>query len=528
MSSGNTHATSSNHDPAHVQDKTYEATRARQWSESMADKVHWEESLSFRGQPYRHLHHQRGVIGTFTVRLLEAKDLKRSHWSALALGPVKHFGLSKAHGAVSSFCTVGLEFVEEDELDHNDKEFRATIARNNNNNNDTSSNNRGQKKDNTANNPLVLPGSDDRKQPAERWSSSSWVQAKKSPVVPHNDNPVWDNFSLDYSLHKNSMPIDGMRIVVKLRVDEESTAVESILPVGGGAGGGDDSRMLGVGQLDVTDLCLGQTKQGLALPGIQDAWLPLHLPRRGEEQNDPDDQPQDDRKLPPQTDLNNDTTTPSNGEELTASSSTTTGRVRIFVSYEPYGMEPQKNDIVALECFARRHWPSASCRPILYPPLQPMRVLDCRAPYLLLSTSSSSSSSITGGDTRIRLHRNAVFVVERFNLVDAAQNLALLPADLLLSTPVGQASVEMAGPVVAAGREVLMPAILSLKLFWMALRTTALASISSVQALGSTMWEEGSNSLMEQNNRKGSARRSNNNSSNDNSSDNSNVKLIKL
>src|SRR5210317_651011 len=63
---------------------------------------------------YRHLHHQRGTIGTFHVRLLEGKNLQRKHWSALSLGPVKHLGLSCAHGEVSSFGTCRLAFWNKD------------------------------------------------------------------------------------------------------------------------------------------------------------------------------------------------------------------------------------------------------------------------------------------------------------------------------------------------------------------------------------------------------------------------------
>eukprot|EP00578_Thalassiosira_sp_NH16_P032442 CAMPEP_0181081026 /NCGR_PEP_ID=MMETSP1071-20121207/2886_1 /TAXON_ID=35127 /ORGANISM="Thalassiosira sp., Strain NH16" /LENGTH=109 /DNA_ID=CAMNT_0023162553 /DNA_START=49 /DNA_END=375 /DNA_ORIENTATION=- len=59
---------------------------------------------------HRHLHHQRGTVGTFRVRLLEGRGLTRKHWSALGLGPVRHLGLSKACGEVSSFGTLRLAF----------------------------------------------------------------------------------------------------------------------------------------------------------------------------------------------------------------------------------------------------------------------------------------------------------------------------------------------------------------------------------------------------------------------------------
>jgi len=88
---------------------TYEATRAQERNAVQADKIHWERDASFRNQAYRHLHHQKGLMGTFSIRLLEASDLKRSYWSALAFGPVKMLGLSKAHGAVSSFVSFALD-----------------------------------------------------------------------------------------------------------------------------------------------------------------------------------------------------------------------------------------------------------------------------------------------------------------------------------------------------------------------------------------------------------------------------------
>ena len=64
---------------------------------------------------YRHIHHQRGTIGTFHIRLLEGSNLSRKHWSALSLGPVKHLGLSKCHGEVSSFGTLRLAFWNSDD-----------------------------------------------------------------------------------------------------------------------------------------------------------------------------------------------------------------------------------------------------------------------------------------------------------------------------------------------------------------------------------------------------------------------------
>jgi hypothetical protein len=84
------------------------------------------------------------------------------------------------------------------------------------------------------------------------------------------------------------------------------------------------------------------------------------------------------------------------------------------------------------------------------------------------------------------------FVIQQQNLMDAAHNLALLPANVWMSTPVGKAVRDLTSPLVAATRE-----LMSFKLLWLAMRTTAsLAGVSGVRALSSTFCQEGSHSLM--------------------------------
>ena len=87
---------------------TYEATMARKSNHHQADRIHWECDAAFRDNPYRQLHHQKGLVGNFKVRLLEAAGLERNYWSLLGVGAMKHLGLSKAHGSVSSYCTFSL------------------------------------------------------------------------------------------------------------------------------------------------------------------------------------------------------------------------------------------------------------------------------------------------------------------------------------------------------------------------------------------------------------------------------------
>ena len=91
----------------------------------------------------------------------------------------------------------------------------------------------------------------------------------------------------------------------------------------------------------------------------------------------------------------------------------------------------------------------------------------------------------------MRIHRNSVFVIERKNIVDATVGLALLPADAIMSTPLGQTGAQILGPALNAGKEILMPALLSFKLVFIALKTTTMAGLTGVQAAGGAIWHEG-------------------------------------
>jgi len=419
--------------------ETYEASKARQSVAAQPDKIHWDSAVSFRDSPYRQLHHQQGLMGRLRIRLVEANSLQRSYWSALALGPVKHLNWSKAHGPVSSYCTFCLVFQDV----HKDR-----MQRNANSNNDLRK-------------PAAAP-------PKQR--------SVVSPMVERDNNPVWDNCQFEFPLRKGALPGDGQRIRLQVRVDEDSTALENLIP---GVPTGGDARLLGIGYLDVTDLILGQDLvTGQALPTVVDEWIPLSLQGRTipEEMQEFLYHKEDPLKPPIKP-------------KAATEPPKETGQVRLLVSYEPQGMEPQPKDIVALEAFARRSTLTSSCRPVIAP-LAPYTVLERRGVFLLCRYTAADGKAAC-----VRLHRNAVFVIERQSLVDAAHNLALLPADVWMATPLGRALGHAAGPIVAAGREVLMPATLSLKLVWVAFRTATLAGVSGVQALGSTLWNEGTQSL---------------------------------
>lgn len=379
---------------------TYEAAVASRSTWGQPDKIHWSAEYAFRDSPYRLLHHQKGVIGHVRIQLLEAKDLKRSYWSALALGPVKHLGLSKAHGEVSAYCGVGVRCEA--------PEMTATTG--------------------TA--PSSISDDlDDHKPPPK-------VKMRESPVVPNQSSPVWNNCEWDIPLCKGLQ--DGSQVLVDVECSEDATVADSLgLPLVPSL----EDRMLGTGSLDVTSLCLGEA-DGLTHVGVLDVWVPI-------------------RKRDRQT-----------------------GEVRLLVSYKPNGTEPQEHDLVAMEAFARRPRNTSSCASVV-PPLQPMRVLQRRASYLLLEYTMRNGQKAT-----IKIHRNSVFVIERTNLVDGAVNLALVPADFVLSTPLGRQAQRAAGPLLGATGELVMPAVLSAKILWGAFRTTGLAALTGVQAATQHVWKE--------------------------------------
>lgn len=506
---------------------TYEATKAAERVRVQPDPIHWHDSTAFRDSSYRQLHHQRnGTVGVFAVRLLQAHNLQRSHWSPLALGPVKHLGLSKAHGAVSSFCTFRLDFTS--------SSTTTTTS------STGSSSSRGAPQNPTRDDKLFLSESvrgmsrgqsmmdaqqhssnqdwTDRKpaaKPSQRNAASSATSTFNSknspcfvsPVIPNDNNPVWDSCALEFALKKGACHPDGSRILLRVNVEEEGTAVEQFLLPGlpTSNNNNNNSRLLGSGVLDLTELCLGETPSGNPLPGVRDAWITLTLPNNNS--NDPDSHSEDRSTAAAEggekfasaaasvPDFSKDkdplAQPPSSSSSSSASvSSKSTGQVRVLVSYQPFGMEPQAKDIVALEAFARCHVASASCRPVL-DPLMPFTIMDRRGSYLLASYLLPDGRR----SACVRLHRNAVFVIERQNVWDAATNLALLPVDVARSTPLGQAVQDALTPVATAGRELLMPALLSAKLIWMAVRTTGLGVASGVWALTGTVWHEGATSL---------------------------------
>ena len=459
---------------------TYEFAKAQECSESNPDQIHYDKDAAFRNQDYRQVFHQDGTIGTFSVQLLEASDLSRRYWSALALGPMKHLGLSKAHGCVSSFVSFCLDtaattkFPQTDSVDDYDRKISAKVS---------------------------------------GYSTSHQFSPFVSPVVPNNNKPVWTNCKFEIPLRKGALQ-DGQPVRIALRVDEDATALENMIP--GIASAGGFSRLLGVGCLDVTSLCLGQNPAtGLPITGVIDEWVPIRLPD-DKEQEPPVAWGNVDEELLLQkkrdyVDFDKKKASVSNKEdELGSKPRAMGGRVRLLITYHPHGMAPQRNDVVALEAFARQNLRTATCHSVL-PPLLPLQVVKVSETWLLVKyvlpfdeiESRAHGVYREAGANRnrdnrkvcMRVHRNAVFVIERKNFLDGALNLALQPAEFVLSTPLGQGAQEALGPILVASKQLLMPALLSSKLAWMAIRTMALAGFTGMTAAGTAFVNEGTSSL---------------------------------
>jgi len=327
---------------------------------------------------------------------------------------------------------------------------------------------------------------------------------------------------------------DGQRIQLRLVVKEEMTGVENAIPdpfglgLTKGGGAGSQGGTIGVASVDVTDLALGcvggeekgngdggedaNTNNGGSGGGggVIDGWADLTLPI-------------DNSRTGVARSADHPASSTETSDQANAKCTThkRTGRVRVLVSYEPNGMDPRRGDVAALECFARRNPSKSSCR-ILIPPLSPLRVLDVVGSHCLVEYDlpSSDMEALTSRDRkkqyastqnghrshsqpdkrdkhggsnstrktgRARIHRNSIFVIERTNAVDGAVNLALAPVDAYLSTPLGRATSQIAGPLLDAAGDLVAPAMLTGRLMMASVNTVGAVGLNSAGAIVSTV-----------------------------------------
>jgi len=211
--------------------------------------------------------------------------------------------------------------------------------------------------------------------------------------------------------------------------------------------------------------------------GMMDAWVPLYHPT-----------------------ANNKSRDKSNNDKPE-----TSGKVHLLISYEPNGIAPKRDDVVAFESFARRplanindgQTASSNVGPIVapvVPPLSPLLVIETHGGgYLLLEypvTRTVTSVDRTGNVKssrwerfhRVRVRRTAVFVIERRTLVDAVGSMARMPGDAVMSTPLGREVAEASAPIVAGAMELMGPAMLWGKLMMSAGGTGVRVGLAGARA----------------------------------------------
>lgn len=453
-----------------MSNSTYEFTKAQECSDSNHDKIHFDKEAAFRNGNYRQVNHQKGIIGNFSIRLLEAADLDRRYLSKI-FGPMKYLGLSKVQGEISSFVGFCL-----DTTTTSTSTTRTSFA------------------------------VDDyqKKKPAK--SVGSYV----SPVVPKTNNPVWTNCQFELPLYKGAFQ-DGEPVRILVRVEEDIALLENMIPGISSMGG--MAQLLGVGHLDVTNLCLGQHPiTGRPVTSILDTWVPIRL---GKEQEPSIVLGALDEELLIQKKLagrnvsitENKTFSSFKGDkDIGCDTKATSGKVRVLITYQPHGMNPQRNDIVALEAFARQNLRTATCHSIL-PSLLPMYVIEVKESWLLVkyklpfetNTIYNYHGVRENDDNRkayMRINRNAIFVIERKSLIDTTMNIVIQPAEFILNTPLGRGAREILGPLMVTSKQLMMPALLSSKLLWMTVRSFTGVAAAGVAAAGTVFFSEGTSSLM--------------------------------
>jgi len=366
------------------------------------------------------------------------------------MGPVKHLGLSRAHGDVSSFAVMQLHFRSRQARDDlflspsdsfvdpaswENESIASAVSASTSASASASASASSSFKQSTSN----ISGSSIHSRNRSVYVSKEY----KSTTVRSNSNPIWPTVQSPYNtsvfkmdLEKRDMPKDGMEMFLHVQMREERTAADAFVPVKGGGDG-----ILGQAQLNLTPLALrgfgsdfhssSSSKEEIQVD-VWDEWVDLVLPSQSQAQSNPSESQDDD-----QDDY--------------------AGKIRILISYEPCGFSPRRGDAVALEAFARQPLPTCTFRPILSP-LHPMRVKDVRGEYLLCTFDLQFQGESNGGkksakEGSLRLHRNTVFVIERTNMIDSAINVAMKPADAVLSTHIGQEVTQTLTPYVESAGE---------------------------------------------------------------------------
>ncbi len=158
------------------------------------------------------------------------------------------------------------------------------------------------------------------------------------------------------------------------------------------------------------------------------------------------------------------------------------GALHVVVEYEPVGMEPEKDDVVFFEAFAR------SPRSLVFPHNEPMVVRDVSGAYLLVGFQTPAareamaySPADEAHENRVKVHRQTVFVVERRTYLDAVWHMGVDVTEVIGAIPPVQWAKKQVQPYARYVQVLARPALTSLSIAFAAAK---LAMRSSMAALG--------------------------------------------
>jgi len=129
------------------------------------------------------------------------------------------------------------------------------------------------------------------------------------------------------------------------------------------------------------------------------------------------------------------------------------GQIHVTVEYRPNGFEPQVNDIVVLESFARHP------QNLVLNSNHPLKVCEVNGNWLLVESAPGilGRNGNAGRQSMHRIHRQSVFVVERLNVLDGIKNVLMKPTDAIKRTRRGRWVIKKSEPVVARAHQMLGP-----------------------------------------------------------------------
>jgi hypothetical protein len=457
---------------------TYEQVKALSREALLPDKVSWNSETSYRGNSYRLLQHQNGIIGYLHMRLIEGQNLQLKQQQQQQ---------QRKQPPVSAYALIHLSHTKNlsDTYDPLEEDWNASTAPDNTTTNTATTSVETFRSSTVwdCTNP-VWPVSSYYASSAEGSSTTTTTLDSTTQNNSHSSsNRPTSSFRIP--LRKGTIP-EGSEVLLNIHMQHNPHSEFSTSSSSGGAFGifnifqTNDNLSLGRAAINVTKLLMGEE-------AILDVWVQL-TDARSSTGSCILSSAAKSSGIGVEGDHQQDTATKKlSSSKVIPSGTNSYGKVRILLSYEPEGLRPQLNDYVTFEAFARH--PNNL---IISPITQPVKVVATRGEYLLLqfyyySTSPNSSIAIrrkeipeNRNEGRVRVHRNTVFVIERISFVDGVMDTLLQPVDIVTQLPVVQEVGKVLRPVTNVVTDLTMPAILSGKMFLAITKTAASAGITGV------------------------------------------------